>query len=346
MTNSRTVRDEIVAALESLGAKPSDFRELSSVAAAQVRAKIEGTFVNARASGWWWEHFRLPTAIARFDDQKAFTRICEVVAKPDEPVWFVAEESRLRCNPVFAATPRLIMDVIGECNGFEYYLVAKDYSWLLCETHHDAMIAIGDAMRPRLTAIGAPSVTDNPWCADFVPPPPLRTARIRLEVLGPDVVDLDYAAIMSSRARLRDELRWGKDRRWPPDDFTLNQNRVDLERHFAEYERREAYAYTVLDPTGDSCLGCIYIEPHDDGARLAFWVIDDEIDTDLEAHLLGAVFEWFSTAWSFGVVIVSLQPANGRGVAVVESLGLERLTEPADEGHVSYAWARQATIHR
>jgi RimJ/RimL family protein N-acetyltransferase len=183
-------------------------------------------------------------------------------------------------------------------------------------------------------------VSDDPWSAEFAPPPPLRTDRVRLEVLGPDVVDLDYAAIMSSRARLRDELQWGKDRRWPPDDFTLDQNRVDLERHFAEFERREAYAYTVLDPAGETCIGCIYIEPHDDGARLAFWVVDEETDTGLEAHLLSAVFEWFAAEWSFGAAVVSLRPVNGRGIDVVESLGLRRLAEPARDGHVSYAWNR------
>jgi hypothetical protein len=43
-----------------------------------------------------------------------------------------------------------IRDVIGECFGFEYYVVPKGLEWLLCENHHDILIAVGDAVRGRL----------------------------------------------------------------------------------------------------------------------------------------------------------------------------------------------------
>ena len=182
-------------------------------------------------------------------------------------------------------------------------------------------------------------MSQNPWSADFTPPAPLRTERVRLEPLRPEVVELDYAAIMESRARLRAELRWG--RGWPADDFTVDDNRKDLADHFAEFERRQAYAYTVLDPSGSRCLGCIYVEPWEGDARLAFWVIDDEVDTSLEAHLLAVLFDWFETEWLFARVIIPLRPENRRGVAVAQSLEIEELETGGLDGHVTLIWTRR-----
>jgi hypothetical protein len=41
------------------------------------------------------------------------------------------------------ASPENAVKIIGECFGFEYYLVAKDKSWLLCENHHNRVIGVG-----------------------------------------------------------------------------------------------------------------------------------------------------------------------------------------------------------
>lgn len=177
------------------------------------------------------------------------------------------------------------------------------------------------------------------WSTDFEPPPPPRTDRIYLERLGPAVAELDFAALMGSRARLRAELQWGD---WPRDDFTLAENRKDLERHDAEYENREAYAYSVLDDPGSRCLGCIYLEPWEHGARLAFWVVDAELDNSLEAHLLSAVLEWVCASWSFDRVLVPLRATNERGIAAAETLGLTRIASGGLDDHVNYVWVRPA----
>ena len=86
-------------------------------------------------------------------------------------------------------------------------------------------------MRRSLTAM-------DPWSPGFAPPPVLDTERVHLEPLAPAHVELDYAALMSSHAHLRRTLRWDDD--WPPPHFTLAENLVDLERHWREFEAREA----------------------------------------------------------------------------------------------------------
>ena len=119
----------------------------------------------------------------------------------------------------------------------------------------------------------------DPWSPSFTPPTLLTTERVRLEPLAPRHTERDHAAFMSSREHLRATLNWGE---WPRADMTLEENRADLQRHWEEFLRREAYAYTVLSPDGTRCLGCVYINPPDEdaaapeedgrAATLAYWV--------------------------------------------------------------------------
>ncbi|MEM6926175.1 MAG: N-acetyltransferase [Myxococcota bacterium] len=167
------------------------------------------------------------------------------------------------------------------------------------------------------------------WTAAFVPPEPPVTSRVRLVPLGPDVAEADYVAIMGSRERLRHELGW---KGWPPDGFTLEDNRSDLAEHHAEFVRREAYAYSVLDLSG-SVVGCVYLEPWDPGAQLAFWVVDAEVPTGLERHLLQTMADWL-TMWPLSEVRVPLREANVRGVATAQAMAMKRVAGPP--GHISF----------
>jgi hypothetical protein len=157
------------------------------------------------------------------------------------------------------------------------------------------------------------------WRPDFEPPPPPRTERLQLAVLGPDVAELDHVAILGSRVRLRDELRWGG---WPADGFSLADNIADLAEHRAEFDAREAFAYTVLDPSGETTVGCVYLEPWDGGARLAWWVIDAELDTGLESHLLSTVATWLCDAWPPMRVLLPVRRDAARCRALLQDLGL------------------------
>ena len=168
---------------------------------------------------------------------------------------------------------------------------------------------------------------DSPaWQRDFDPPEPLDNPDLRLVPLGPPVVDADYQALMSCRERLVRELDWNQ---WPPEGFTLEDNREDLARHYAEFVNREAYAYSLF--RGDWCFGCIYIEPWNTGAQLAFWVVDAALER--EAEVVSRVLDWLSQ-WPFEQVIVPVKPDNLRGQQALAEAGLARCEGP--QGHISF----------
>ena len=142
-----SVRDEIRAAVASLALRPEQFSEVPEDEARPLFESFLSRFTGGVDRRWWWEHFTLPASTIRFEDGRAFTRLSALVPDAESKVWFVAEDADLAFFPVFDATPAAAQQVIGECYFFEYYLISKDLSWLLCENHHDTMFAVGTAVQ-------------------------------------------------------------------------------------------------------------------------------------------------------------------------------------------------------
>ena len=168
-------------------------------------------------------------------------------------------------------------------------------------------------------------------------PTELRTDEFLLEPLSPAHVELDYAALMDSKEMLR---RWSQSD-WPADDFTLADNLEDLEMHDQEHRERTAFTYTVLDPSGSECLGCVYIQPMaplyeqedaraapeggDYRARVAFWVRQPRLADDLDRRLLRTLIDWFAREWAFSRVVFSTSALDARQLQVLADAGLSQI---------------------
>ena len=132
--------------------------------------------------------------------------------------------------------------------------------------------------------------------ADFAVPGGLATALFRLEPLGPEHNERDYAAWSSSIDHIHaspgfEAWRW-------PHEMTIEENLRDLEGHARDFVNRTGFTYSVLD--GDDVIGCLYIYPDREGdadARARSWVRADRADLDLP--LRRAVHDWLEAAWPF-----------------------------------------------
>lgn len=181
---------------------------------------------------------------------------------------------------------------------------------------------------------------------DGVVPEERRTVRLTLRpLLATDVAE-DYDAVMSSAPMLR---AWSQSE-WPADGFTLAENLEDLRRHEREHRERSAFTYTVREPSGIRCVGCVYLQPlrEEEAAwrgdsrfstRVAFWVRTSEIAGDLDRHLFEVLREWLREAWPFERVVFSASPADGRQLRLYREAGLESL------GLVTLSDGRQLAGH-
>ena len=145
---------------------------------------------------------------------------------------------------------------------------------------------------------------------DFVPPASLETPLFRLEPLGPQHNEADYAAWTSSIEHIRRTPGY-PDGRWP-DGRSIEDNLRDLRRHADDFEHRRGFTYTVLDPTTGDVVGCVYIYPDTAGPRRASvqsWVRASR--APLDVPLWRAVSDWLAAAWPFEAVAYATREDSG-----------------------------------
>ncbi|MFI5615155.1 hypothetical protein [Amycolatopsis sp. NPDC051903] len=143
-------------------------------------------------------------------------------------------------------------------------------------------------------------------------PAELTTEGFSLRPIVAEDTELDYAAVMETR----EHLRLWRQTAWPEDDFTVEANRkdvVDLEQRHAAHR---AFTYTVLDPAGTRCLGCVYVFPTsatflanctvipvgddewaDVDAVIFFWARLSQVESGMDERLLAALRAWFKDGW-------------------------------------------------
>lgn len=134
--------------------------------------------------------------------------------------------------------------------------------------------------------------------ANFQVPASLVTPEFTLKMLSVDHVVMDYDAVMTSVAHLKNVWPGGT---WP-EGLTLKQNLIDLGWHEKDFQLRQSFAYTVLDPDGSKVTGCVYINPsrkHGHDAVVYLWVRQSELASGMEGRLYAEVRSWLKDVWPF-----------------------------------------------
>lgn len=167
-----------------------------------------------------------------------------------------------------------------------------------------------------------------------VVPETLQTEEFLVRPLRATDVELDYDAVITSRA----ELFLRSDGSWPREGFTLEENLADLTQHEQEHLARVAFTYTVMNPSEAKCLGCLYINPlrqllqraalsvehiPAESAYITFWVRQSHLRDNLDKRLLQALVAWFQAEWAFSKVAFVAQKAQARHIQLFEEIGMQ-----------------------
>jgi hypothetical protein len=145
--------------------------------------------------------------------------------------------------------------------------------------------------------------------AGFTVPRELAVPPFRLEPLGPEHNEADYAAWMSSIEQISSTPGWiGRD--WPDPAMTLDDNLSDLVGHARDFENRQGFTYTVTEDGTGETIGCVYIYPAGatktgageqgaptTGVKVTSWVRADHAHLDIP--LYQAVHAWLVADWPF-----------------------------------------------
>jgi hypothetical protein len=142
-------------------------------------------------------------------------------------------------------------------------------------------------------------MTDRLVSDEFDVPAGLDTPQYRLRMLTVNDVVKDYDAVMSSVEHLKGVL--DPNSNWP-EGLSIEQDLIDLGWHQKEFQERSSFAYTMMTPNDERCLGCVYVYRSEEAdADVFMWVRRDEYER-LDVHLETAVREWIESDWPFNTV--------------------------------------------
>lgn len=133
---------------------------------------------------------------------------------------------------------------------------------------------------------------------DFSPPQLYLGEGFRIVILNSDLQDLDYKSVMESKHMLGDIFLGA----WPDDVTSPEANLRHINEHYEDFLNRTGFTYSVLNPEGNECLGCIYIYPSlKCGFDIAtyFWVHARLIGTPFEQNFENFLTQWLNSDWPF-----------------------------------------------
>lgn len=115
-------------------------------------AALEARFSSRPGATWIWEHVSVPHSSRSCDGRPWMERLLRVLPEGDERLLFFADSDGDDVS-VFEATAKDIVAILGECSAFEYCVAPLDFAWMVCETHHDVLVAAGEPVQSRLDAL-------------------------------------------------------------------------------------------------------------------------------------------------------------------------------------------------
>jgi hypothetical protein len=136
--------------------------------------------------------------------------------------------------------------------------------------------------------------------ADFNVPTLVQAPDFKLVPLGPEVVQLDFDAYMSSIEHL--QKTFSRSDRWPRAGITDADAMKDMEGEQARFKSRKSFAFAVLTPDGRRERGSVYVSPspvpgYD--AMVRMWVTKADYDAGFDAELYKWVTGWIEKEWPF-----------------------------------------------
>jgi RimJ/RimL family protein N-acetyltransferase len=162
---------------------------------------------------------------------------------------------------------------------------------------------------------------------DAIVPQELRSDEFLIRPLRTTDLKLDYEALMSSKALLR---QWSQSD-WPSDNFSLEDDLIDLQRHEQEHLKRQSFTFTIFNLDESECLGCIYIYPpspvlrqHNYEALVAFWVRQSRLSDALDQRILKALLDWFKQEWAFTRIFFETNYKMPRQIELLTQAGLQQ----------------------
>lgn len=136
-----TLRDDLNEAMRSEKIEGIEFLRMNDWQ--WVLEKLANEFLSEGKKSldriWLWDSIKEPYSTNQLENTLVELKS---ILNDFEYYWFIASDEDGKYW-VLDGTGKAIITLLSEMRCFEYYIVDKKFSWLICENHHDVMVFKG-----------------------------------------------------------------------------------------------------------------------------------------------------------------------------------------------------------
>jgi hypothetical protein len=132
------IEKQIADAIRQLGLSEQQIRRLPPEAASEVVQKAQQLYITGEPRSWWLS-LKVPHTAFDYPDGSGCKHLNEHWLNKTPICWFIPETEKPNL-PVYEAEIIILPELLSECGFFEYYLLSKDWLFLLVETDHNQII--------------------------------------------------------------------------------------------------------------------------------------------------------------------------------------------------------------
>ena len=135
-----SINEIIDEAIQTAGLLSGEMSELPENEAKEVYQRAKSEFVDGNPRVWWLRLKKKPRTVDT-DNSEDFHYLRENWPHTDDSCYFIPENEKN--HPIiFNATLEGVIKVLGNSSFFEYYLVGKQFDWLLIENDHNELLIV------------------------------------------------------------------------------------------------------------------------------------------------------------------------------------------------------------
>lgn len=117
---------------------PKQIRRLPPEESARIVQTAQQNFVEGRPRAWWLS-LKIPSNSIDYADAEGFRHIGEHWRSDNTSCWFIPETEE-QDLAVYETNIQVLPSILEECSFFEYYILSKDFKFLLIENDHNQVI--------------------------------------------------------------------------------------------------------------------------------------------------------------------------------------------------------------
>lgn len=134
--------DELIAELGQKLAQLPELRKMTGAEADQFSDRVATRYVRDRDRVWWWSALACPSARVPYDGNDGLGKLISLVGADVNGILFLTDDHG-PAWPAVIGQVRPLCELLSDLPMVEFFIVAPDCSWIVFDTHENALIVAG-----------------------------------------------------------------------------------------------------------------------------------------------------------------------------------------------------------